>query len=383
MDVQANIISFGSGVIVSPDGKILTNFHVVEPYVAAILQDQTAIINVCWNLVADVAPFCSFFASAIDFDIANDLAILQITHVITKDDEIVQLPEFMERTNGSFLFANVINDSVELGSEVEIYGFPGVGGDTVTLTKGNISGFEGIYLKTDATVNFGNSGGPAFQNGALVGIATAVSGGAGNIGWLVNGSTVAAMLEKAGIRYNISTSSGVGIFPDVIQNKEAIEYLKGKGIIDGYPDGTFKPNNTVNRAELLKILIESRDPSFDRQGNDTNCFSDISSGQWFTSYVCYAKEKGWVNGYQDGTFRASQAVSKAEAVKIVLNAYGFSIPEKATQFYFSDVNLGDWFAPFIQIAKEQGLLEDMGTTYSPNSGMSRAGTAEIIYRILN
>lgn len=175
------------------------------------------------------------------------------------------------------------------------------------------------------------------------------------------------------------------IFSDIStnhQNYEAIKFLKDENIVSGYSDGTFKPDNSVNRAELLKILIESRVSNFDSETYNLNCFPDIFKGQWFTPYVCYAKERAWIKGYADGRFKPSQSVTKAEAVKIVLNAFGFSIPNTATKTSFMDVFLTDWFAPFIQVAKDNGFLEETTSTYGPNLEMSRAGMSELIYRVL-
>lgn len=113
--------------------------------------------------------------------------------------------------------------------------------------------------------------------------------------------------------------------PSTHKNRNAIDYLQGAGVINGYADGTFKPENTVNRAELLKILIEGK--GINPDGSEyKNCFLDVKE-EWFAKYVCYAQEQGWVSGYVDGTFKPAQTVNKAEAIKMLVNSQGYEIPD--------------------------------------------------------
>lgn len=186
------------------------------------------------------------------------------------------------------------------------------------------------------------------------------------------------------------------IFPDVPRshkNFRAIEYLASPQVrnnaifqvLNGYPDGTFKPRLPVNRAELLKIIIEAHD-KYGKHVTFLNtapyCFSDVPREEWFAQYVCYAKQQGWVNGYQDGSFKPAQTVSKAEAIKMMMEIFAFDIPEQANSIPFADVESGEWFAPYLEVAHENEILEETSGFYSPHQGMTRASVAESIYRIL-
>ncbi|MBT4455829.1 S8 family serine peptidase, partial [Candidatus Peregrinibacteria bacterium] len=191
-------------------------------------------------------------------------------------------------------------------------------------------------------------------------------------------------IEEPGPIENISEEKVIkdeSSFSDVHGNKNefAINYLKDVGIIDGYPDGTFKPGNSINRAELLKILVEGKgiSPSTDSY---KDCFNDVSD-QWFAPYICYAEETGWVDGYPGGSFKPEQVVSKSEAVKMLLNSQGVDIPSTVGN-PFQDVYEGDWFGPFVGKAKELGILEETGSLFSPAEGMKRAGICENLYRLL-
>lgn len=156
----------------------------------------------------------------------------------------------------------------------------------------------------------------------------------------------------------------------------AIKYLKQNGIINGYNDGSFKPENTVNRAELLKILIGTNLPS----GTYENCFKDVKQ-EWFAPYTCYAKEQGWIQGYSDGTFRPAQTVNRAEAIKMAIEVFGLSLPITISSNPYSDVPKSQWYAKYIMVAKEAGLFDTM-TSYKSGDGMQRGDISNIIYRLL-
>ena len=93
-------------------------------------------------------------------------------------------------------------------------------------------------------------------------------------------------------------------FPDVKlahKNYTAIIYLQENGIIQGYPDGTFKPENSVNRAEFLKIIIEGSQIFTDATENTP--FPDVDHSAWYGPYLKKAYAEGWIDGYPDGTFK--------------------------------------------------------------------------------
>ncbi|QQR54817.1 S-layer homology domain-containing protein [Candidatus Peregrinibacteria bacterium] len=162
-------------------------------------------------------------------------------------------------------------------------------------------------------------------------------------------------------------------------NYPAIEYLYNEGIFSGYPDGSFRPDNTVNRAELLKILVEGLGVTPD-EITYRNCFSDVET-DWYAKYVCYAKEAGWVEGYPDGSFKPADPVNKVEALKMLLLSQEVDLNETYNLYYY-DVATTDWFMPYVQTAGDLGLLEENGTYFHPDSDKDRKGIAENLYRLL-
>ncbi|MBD3330630.1 hypothetical protein GF354_03830 [Candidatus Peregrinibacteria bacterium] len=153
-------------------------------------------------------------------------------------------------------------------------------------------------------------------------------------------------------------------------NEIAIKYLEENGVISGYEDGTFKPDNTVNRAELLKILVggSGENPSTETY---KNCFPDVKE-DWYAPFVCFAKEEGWVKGYEDGTFKPEKEITRAEAMKMLVNAMEFAVSEGEGAM---------WYEPIVAFVEEKGILEDMDR-YHENKLIDRGEISENIYRAM-
>ncbi len=120
--------------------------------------------------------------------------------------------------------------------------------------------------------------------------------------------------------FAFSTSAAETSFTDLDSydpSKEAIEYLQANGTVEGYEDGTFRSINKMNRAEFAKVIVE--EITDDISGSD--CFTDVS-GEWYAKYVCTAKDLGIIDGHPDGTYRPGDEINFAEASKVVVNAFG-------------------------------------------------------------
>ncbi|MDZ7704361.1 MAG: alpha/beta fold hydrolase [Trueperaceae bacterium] len=147
--------------------------------------------------------------------------------------------------------------------------------------------------------------------------------------------------------------------------REAIVDLSGRGVLSGYPDGTYRPQQQVSRAELtvlvMRMLGTSSEPGV--------CFRDVSSRDWFAPQVCAAKARGIVSGDAQGAFGPQRPVSYAEALKIVLSA--FQIP------VLHDPQ-AEWYVPYQNAAHLHHILPK--DSYEPDALLSREVMAELIYR---
>ncbi|MFQ7856846.1 MAG: S-layer homology domain-containing protein [Flavonifractor plautii] len=122
--------------------------------------------------------------------------------------------------------------------------------------------------------------------------------------------------EQGNLLY--SGAPGTGGFSDVKRGDWYAPYVtfaKRYGIANGYLDGTFRPEQPVSRAELVKLIA-----SYFTVEGGTSPFPDVPDGHWAAEVVSFAAEEGWVSGYPDGTFRPDAPVSRAEAVKILNHA---------------------------------------------------------------
>ncbi|MBP7058058.1 S-layer homology domain-containing protein [Candidatus Gracilibacteria bacterium] len=105
----------------------------------------------------------------------------------------------------------------------------------------------------------------------------------------------------------------------------AVNYVQTEQIVQGYADGTFKPATLINRAEFTKIIINSLYSAEKIAAcTPAKSLSDIASSDWFYPYVCVAVNEGVINGYPDGTFKPSNSINFAEACKILISAYDIS-----------------------------------------------------------
>jgi hypothetical protein len=161
-------------------------------------------------------------------------------------------------------------------------------------------------------------------------------------------------------------------FSDVSETSDqftAINYLNGEELLMGNEDGSFEPEGDLNRAEMVKIavLISGVLPSGLVYNN---CFEDVKD-EWYAPYICYAKERGWVDGYQDGQFQPKKIINKAELLKVLFNSKNIEIAQDDQAI---------WYEGFIKEAEKSGLLDEESELFDPNELIKRALACEYIYR---
>src|SRR3989344_5773826 len=91
--------------------------------------------------------------------------------------------------------------------------------------------------------------------------------------------------------------------PFIPAESAGISLLTSINAVEGYPDGTFGPKRTLNRAEFLKIAMASYPKIRVSASDKDDCFPDVHKDDWFASYVCLAKRRGMIAGYPDGMFK--------------------------------------------------------------------------------
>ncbi len=164
----------------------------------------------------------------------------------------------------------------------------------------------------------------------------------------------------------------------------AITKLKDEGVISGYPDGTFKPNQAVNRVEALKmILLGSGLNNFSKIITPTN-FSDIDKTQWYMPYLRAAVSKNIVSGYPDGSFKPTQTVNLVESLKMVIRTNKINLNKIiVSKTLYADTPINQWYTKYIQYAKNLNLIDaNAQNKVFPDQSMTRGKLAELMYRQL-
>lgn len=166
---------------------------------------------------------------------------------------------------------------------------------------------------------------------------------------------------------------------------DAILSLYEDGIITGYSDGTFKPDQEINRVEALKIILESAGTEIIAKTDETSEFTDISGTEWYINYITTGVENKIISGYADGTFKPEETVNLAEAMKMLVNTNELiPILPSDDQEFFADADKSAWYASYINYGAENGLIyADSNNNISPDKAMTRAELAYLIYRYEN
>jgi len=183
-----------------------------------------------------------------------------------------------------------------------------------------------------------------------------------------------------------AVASGLS-FPDVSTDNKyftAIEYFKEKNVIQGYTDGTFRPDQEATRAEALKIILLSSNIAVDSVlPEDTNIFPDVKPLDWFYPYIKKAKTMNIVEGYKDGTFMPNQTQNIPETLKIIFLSKGISIDEVPLDVsIYPDVTNDLWFAKYAYYAKQKNIIdpEEDGKMNAGRS-LTRGELVEMMYRM--
>ncbi len=158
--------------------------------------------------------------------------------------------------------------------------------------------------------------------------------------------------------------------PSTHPHSQAIMYVRGYGIADGYSDETFHPDEPINRAEFVKIVVNALQLPTDR-ATDVK-FSDVHSDDWFAPYVSAAVQSRLIAGYGDGKFKPASPINAAEAAKIMANAYVNTKDQEPSPYF-------PWYKLYVDALAEQNALPD--TITSLEAPLTRGQMAEMIYRL--
>lgn len=157
---------------------------------------------------------------------------------------------------------------------------------------------------------------------------------------------------------------------------EFIEELRLAGLIQGKTTGKFAPDSYLTRAELTKMVVGMYGIATPSSVTGKP-FSDVETNAWHAVYISAAKKAGILDGYPDGTFKPDQAVSRVEALKILLEASKKTLVADPTSF--SDTDATAWYAIYVNYAKASGLVVGYGNgKFGPANVVTRAEFAKMV-----
>lgn len=170
------------------------------------------------------------------------------------------------------------------------------------------------------------------------------------------------------------------LFSDIDEddpNFDAIADLTEKNILNGNPDGTFRPEAGINRAEFSKVILLAL--GVDPENPESTSFRDVEIDAWFSKFVETAARMDIIKGYPDGSFGPANNINRAELFTMLYRAVQ---EEAGSGNDFADVPSDAWFAEAARFAKRKNLL-DFGNNFEPGKVMTRAEVAEAVSRFLN
>jgi hypothetical protein len=176
-------------------------------------------------------------------------------------------------------------------------------------------------------------------------------------------------------------------FSDITMDYWAIEPIALSltlGLVQGYPDGSFKPERGITRAELVTLLVRSLGLSEETLDpfSKLEIFKDVKPEHWASKYIAYSNEAKLVMGYPDKTFKPNAVLTKAEGVTLLARYAGLSEEVNVAAAPFADLDIEFWANQYIIPAKAAGLLKYLeGKDFTPQAEFTRAEACEVLYRV--
>lgn len=285
--------------------------------------------------------------------------------------------------------ADVANLPKDSNDNINLYytakkssGGGGGGGSSVSikLDKDTVSGVVGDKIKVTATVT-GSTAKPTWTS-SNEDVATVDENG--NITFVGKG-TATVKVKVNGIVKNIPVTVKEATATPVptVKPTEApvinTEYTKPYA--SGYDDGSFLPNNNITRGELAAMIARLSYGDDLPDGMYQASFPDVDSDAWFNKYIGYLEDKDVLSGYEDGTFRPMDTITRGEISAVIARAQRYDLI--SYNGIFTDVTENDWAKDYIETLADKNIVSGYEDgTFGPYSPLTRAEAVAIINRVL-
>ncbi|EKD93330.1 MAG: amidase, partial [uncultured bacterium] len=171
--------------------------------------------------------------------------------------------------------------------------------------------------------------------------------------------------------------------------KDYIDKVIEAGIASGVSDDTFAPDQEITRAELVKMMVNASGYWVQRSITEKP-FTDVELDAWYAPYIEVAKWAGMIQGYDDGSFRPNAKINRVEAIKILIEGVlkgelildptqGLLANFNLKQNPFTDVDLDQWYAKYVLYAYTNSIVSGYGEgMFKPDQSMSRGEFAKVV-----
>lgn len=182
----------------------------------------------------------------------------------------------------------------------------------------------------------------------------------------------------------VDAESSVAPFGDILNHwaKEFIEKLFEKGIIDGYENGTFGPDDGLTRAQLAKIAV--RLFGIEIEENLTEApFVDVTANAWYAPFVKAAVDNHFAYGYEDNTFHPDDLINRADALRMLFDAAKIDVSAVTEAAGFPDVAIDAWYARYVAYGVKNKIIDGYEDgTFGPDNNLTRGEIAKIAIMLL-
>ncbi|MEW5705872.1 MAG: Ig-like domain-containing protein [Actinomycetota bacterium] len=189
--------------------------------------------------------------------------------------------------------------------------------------------------------------------------------------------------KSSELEATLNTALRPGIFADVPDNtwyNKFVTELATKGIIKGYPDKTFRPNNPVSRAEFAVMICLAKNWKLEEPSNPS--FKDITKNHWAYKYIETVKSRAIISGYEGNIFKADKSITRAEIAKIISKALNLAPESKQNGATLKDIGTS-WAKDYINSCIKAGIISGYSdNTFKPNNTATRAEVAKIIASVV-
>ncbi len=267
----------------------------------------------------------------------------------------------------------LIRITIESWAEFNASKLEGKGRYLCHIVQPTAQRLEALYGQPDLICDLGHVVKPQWQT---VLFPTVSSGGKQQIicdrcAQVLSSKETAPYVDTAKIFEDISAK-------DWFYKNDAVNFAYSDGIFVGMSEKRFEPNTPLTRGMLVTVLGRMR--GIDQYDVKGITFTDVKPNQYYAPFVAWAAEEGLVHGFQDGTFRPNENVTREQLCKVM--ALFCNAPDVQGEKFADDAAIARWAREYVYACKELGIIQGKpGGVFDGKSGATRAEVATILYNI--